>query len=129
MKNTAQKQNHVFEIRPHWSDGGRRKNFDAQRCSCFNQEDKDRMLNIVHAAFGNMGAFNESVQLISSSARFKSLVRKVSRRITRTRIHGFPDPQSVYSCHESSSSESDSNDDGADATNGSMVQTSSEDGS
>merc|ERR1712228_216339 len=33
-------------------------NFDAERCSCFQAEDKNRMLEIVCAAFGSTSAFN-----------------------------------------------------------------------
>merc|ERR1712066_64836 len=37
-------------------------NFDAERCSCFQAEDKARMLEVVWAAFGTTSAFNTAVR-------------------------------------------------------------------
>jgi len=44
--------------------------FDAERCSCYNEEDKDRMLDIIYVAFGAMPAFNEAVQRILQQTRW-----------------------------------------------------------
>lgn len=39
-------------------------NFDAEKCQCFNCEDKDRMFTIILAAFGSMKMFNNVVRTI-----------------------------------------------------------------
>lgn len=46
--------------------------FDAEKCSCYIAEDKDRMLDIIYAAFGTMPAFNEAVQRILQQTRLAS---------------------------------------------------------
>lgn len=38
--------------------------FDAQECKCFVDADKDKMLAIIHAAFGCITSFNEEVRTI-----------------------------------------------------------------
>merc|ERR1712039_824689 len=45
--------------------------FDVERCSCHVAEDKDRMLNIVLAAFGSIHAFNSVVWDMLNQARFR----------------------------------------------------------
>merc|ERR1711957_444717 len=44
------------------------EDFDAQQCQCFCEEDKERMLNIIHTAFGDMDGFNDAVREIFEDA-------------------------------------------------------------
>eukprot|EP00929_Paragymnodinium_shiwhaense_P000089 TRINITY_DN10024_c0_g1_i1.p1 TRINITY_DN10024_c0_g1~~TRINITY_DN10024_c0_g1_i1.p1 ORF type:complete len:714 (-),score=140.65 TRINITY_DN10024_c0_g1_i1:269-2305(-) len=44
-------------------------NFDGHQCNCIKQEDKDKMLGIIMAAFGSMDRFNYEVQKITDKAR------------------------------------------------------------
>merc|ERR1712176_277566 len=44
------------------------KNFNARDCECFDANDKERMLNIIHTAFGDMEGFNEAVRHIFRDA-------------------------------------------------------------
>jgi len=48
------------------------EHFDAQRCDCFLAEDKERMLTIILAAFGDLGSFNKEVAAIFSQVGFKA---------------------------------------------------------
>merc|ERR1712083_1215056 len=44
--------------------------FDANKCECFNPDDKERMLNIINTAFGDMDRFNDEVRAIFEEAGF-----------------------------------------------------------
>jgi len=44
--------------------------FDAEQCECFDANDKDRMLTIIYAAFGDMIGFNNAVRDIIEQAGF-----------------------------------------------------------
>jgi len=46
--------------------------FDAQRCACFNLEDKERMLSMIVAAFGSLDRFNDVVRKLMSVAGLQS---------------------------------------------------------
>jgi len=48
-------------------------NFDAKACTCFDQKDKERMLSIIHTAFGSMEDFNEVVRLIFRKAQWQDM--------------------------------------------------------
>jgi len=45
--------------------------FDAQECSCSLWQDKEKLLGIIHAAFGSMEHFNKAVRAIMSTARLQ----------------------------------------------------------
>merc|ERR1712226_1189911 len=47
--------------------------FEAEQCTCFVAEDKERMLTIIHAAFGNITSFNLAVRNIFHAAGWKDL--------------------------------------------------------
>lgn len=54
--------------------------FDSERCDCFDQRDKERMLSIIFAASGCIRTFNGVVSSIFRTTRMKSsLVRSSSR--------------------------------------------------
>merc|ERR1712232_1356676 len=59
--------------------------FDAEQCECSYAEDKDRMLTIIRAAFGDMIGFNNAVRDIIEQAGFSTGRRAIARsRSTRT---------------------------------------------
>merc|ERR1712187_770755 len=43
--------------------------FDAQQCTCFLTEDKDRMLDIICSAYGDLRDFNKAVREIFRYAK------------------------------------------------------------
>lgn len=47
--------------------------FDAKNCTCFHAKDKDRMLGIIHAAFGHFDGFNAAVRNIFDNAGWHDL--------------------------------------------------------
>eukprot|EP00931_Biecheleriopsis_adriatica_P097335 TRINITY_DN7109_c0_g2_i1.p1 TRINITY_DN7109_c0_g2~~TRINITY_DN7109_c0_g2_i1.p1 ORF type:complete len:526 (+),score=68.52 TRINITY_DN7109_c0_g2_i1:20-1597(+) len=75
--------------------------FDASRCDCFNPEDKERMLDIVLAAFGSISAFNAVVSDMFSRTRIENAL-DVCRSLT------LPNRSSSSSSCSSSSSSSSS---------------------
>merc|ERR1712117_138977 len=48
--------------------------FDAEKCQCFLAEDKDRIVQIILGAFGDMASFNREVAAIFSETDFVSRV-------------------------------------------------------
>merc|ERR1712048_1378747 len=44
--------------------------FDAEQCECIDADDKNRMLTIIYAAFGDMIGFNNAVRDIIEQAGF-----------------------------------------------------------
>eukprot|EP00429_Kryptoperidinium_foliaceum_P016394 CAMPEP_0176041584 /NCGR_PEP_ID=MMETSP0120_2-20121206/20627_1 /TAXON_ID=160619 /ORGANISM="Kryptoperidinium foliaceum, Strain CCMP 1326" /LENGTH=552 /DNA_ID=CAMNT_0017374987 /DNA_START=75 /DNA_END=1733 /DNA_ORIENTATION=+ len=48
-------------------------NFDAQQCTCYLQQDKERMLTVIAEAFGNMGSFNRAVRGIFDRSSWKEI--------------------------------------------------------
>merc|ERR1712048_598070 len=49
--------------------------FDAQECTCFLDADKQHMLSIIHAAFGDMVSFNREVSDIFHQAQWQNVCR------------------------------------------------------
>jgi hypothetical protein len=52
--------------------------FDAQHCTCFSAEDKERMLSIIHAAFGDMANFNKEVRTIFQRGQWQDVCVRCS---------------------------------------------------
>jgi len=50
--------------------------FDATLCDCFSRQDKDRLLGIIEAAFGDMASFNHIVKTIFYKARWSRRMMK-----------------------------------------------------
>merc|ERR1712151_94830 len=63
--------------------------FNTERCSCFNAQDKERMLNVVYAAFGSIPAFNHVVCGIFRDAKLSDTFEHEARtRTNRERTAG-----------------------------------------
>merc|ERR1712113_862926 len=45
-------------------------NFDAESCKCYCSDDKERILTIITAAYGNLRGFNEAVTRVFRKAGF-----------------------------------------------------------
>ncbi|CAE7242714.1 unnamed protein product [Symbiodinium sp. CCMP2592] len=48
-------------------------NFDVMDCDCFNQEDKEKMLDIIQTAFGDLAKFNDAVKAILDDIQWTSV--------------------------------------------------------
>lgn len=59
--------------------------FDAAQAQCFKVEDRERLLSIIEAAFGNFGTFNAKVRNIfeERSATIQDLAATKTRGATR----------------------------------------------
>jgi len=51
------------------------EHFDARECECFLAEDKERMLQIILAAFGDLSSFNGEVSATFHRADFEAVLR------------------------------------------------------
>merc|ERR1712050_383592 len=49
--------------------------FNAQDCACFSDVDKQHLLSIIHAAFGDMESFNQEVSDIFHQAQWQKVCR------------------------------------------------------
>ena len=56
--------------------------FDARNCSCFIEEDRQRLLGVIESGFGSMAAFNESVRSI-----FPARLRRLSSTHSASELH------------------------------------------
>jgi len=65
------KRDHEAEDRQHLTDGI--KEFDAAACTCYSEEDKEKMLSIILAAYGDLVGFNQDVRNILNAAGGKLL--------------------------------------------------------
>jgi len=52
------------------------EDFDAERCRCFHEEDKERMRTIIKAAFGATAGFNKVVREIFNAFRMEDVVMR-----------------------------------------------------
>eukprot|EP00931_Biecheleriopsis_adriatica_P105339 TRINITY_DN79896_c0_g1_i1.p1 TRINITY_DN79896_c0_g1~~TRINITY_DN79896_c0_g1_i1.p1 ORF type:complete len:520 (+),score=61.37 TRINITY_DN79896_c0_g1_i1:36-1562(+) len=55
------------------------RTFDAQRCDCSDPRDKERMLGIIHTAYGGMASFNQEVRDILGRVRDQDGEASVAR--------------------------------------------------
>uniref|UniRef100_A0A7S2HSR9 TIR domain-containing protein n=1 Tax=Zooxanthella nutricula TaxID=1333877 RepID=A0A7S2HSR9_9DINO len=58
--------------------------FDAAECGCFSDEDKQRMLSIICAAFGDLNSFNEVLQCIFAKAQWREKHVKCEHSLPRS---------------------------------------------
>jgi len=79
--------------------------FDAEQCECFLAEDKERMLSIIHAAFGAMAGFNRAVRDIFRRSRIEeALLRGRSNSASASICSADTDASSSSGGEEDSSS-------------------------
>jgi len=92
-------------------------NFDAEQCTCFLKEDKDRMLSIIRTAFGDIQNFNSEVQGIFRQMGWQMKLQ--SRHLDGLCSEPSPEPEKVgpltplSSDSDESSPHSDSDDSGS----------------
>merc|ERR1712032_1114341 len=83
------------------------QDFDAARCSCFHAADKEKMLEIVNAAFGGLVAFNSVVQSMFRRMDLRRLSRSSSSFIVRIGSVAGTSPMTTSSDSEATSDRSE----------------------